>query len=64
MFVGKIEAKTNKEENSYIFSMENLYQHSLSHIANLILSKLIDKEIPHNIILTNQGKIFYLIPRK
>ena len=60
----KIEAKTNKEENSDISAMENLYQNSLSYIANLILSKLIDKEIPHNIILTNQGKIFYLIPRK
>ena len=60
----KIEAKTNKEENTDISAMENLYQNSLGYIANLILSKLIDKEIPHNIILTNQGKIFYLIPRK
>ena len=60
----KIEAKTNKEENSDISAMENLFQNSISHIANLILSKLIDKEIPHNIIMTNQGKIFYLIPRK
>ena len=60
----KIEAKTNKEENSDISAMENLFQNSISHIANLILSKLIDKEIPHNIIMTNQGKTFYLIPRK
>ena len=44
--------------------MENLFQNSISHIANLILTKLIDKEIPHNIIMTNQGKTFYLIPRK
>ena len=51
-FCWKIEAKTNKEENT------------ISHIANLILSKLIDKGIPHNIIMTNQGKNFYLIPRK
>ena len=52
------------EENSDISAMENLFQNSISHIANLILSKLIDKEIPHNIIMTNQGKTFYLIPRK
>ena len=63
-FCWKIEAKTNKEENTDISSMENLFQNSISHIANLILSKLIDKGIPHNIIMTNQGKNFYLIPRK
>jgi hypothetical protein len=60
----KIEAKTNKAENSDISAMENLFQNSISHIVNLILTKLIDKEIPHNIIMTNQGKCFYLIPRK
>ena len=60
----KIEARTNKEENSDISAMENLFQNSISHIVNLLLSKLIDKEIPHNIIMTNQGKTFYVIPRK
>ena len=44
--------------------MENLFQNSISHLVNLILTKLIDKEIPHNIIITNQGRTFYLIPRK
>ena len=60
----KIESSTNKEDNNDISAMENLFQNSISHIVNLILSKLIDKEIPHNIIMTNQGKCFYLIPRK
>ena len=60
----KIEARINKEENSDISAMENLFQNSISHIVNLLLSKLIDKEIPHNIIMTNQGKTFYVIPRK
>ena len=64
LFCWKIESNTNKEENSDISAMENLFQNSISHIANLILTKLIDKEIPHNIIMTNQGKTFYLIPRK
>jgi hypothetical protein len=44
--------------------MENLFQNSISHLVNLILTKLIDKEIPHNIVITNQGRTFYLIPRK
>ena len=63
-FCWKIEAKTNEEENKDISAMENLFQNSISHIVNLILTKLIDKEIPHNLILTNQGKTFYVIPRK
>lgn len=45
-------------------SMDSLYQVSISHIVNFLLSKLIDKQIPHNLILTHQGKVFYLIPRK
>lgn len=64
LFCWKIESNTKKEENSDISAMENLFQNSISHIANLILSKLIDKEIPHNLVMTNQGKTFYLIPRK
>ena len=60
----KIEAQTNKEENNDISAMENLYQNSIAHIVNLMLTKLIDKEIPHNITITNQGKTFYLMPRK
>ena len=47
-----------------ISTIDNLYQNSIAHITNLILSKLIDKGIAHNLILTKQGTIFYLVPRK
>ena len=60
----KIECILNQEESGEISAMENLFQNSISHLVNLILTKLIDKEIPHNIIITNQGRTFYLIPRK
>ena len=60
----KIECILNQENNGEISAMENLFQNSISHLVNLILSKLIDKEIPHNMIMTNQGRTFYLIPRK
>ena len=60
----KIECILNQENSGEISAMENLFQNSISHLANLILTKLIDKEIPHNMILTNQGRTFYLIPRK
>ena len=54
----KIECILNQEESGEISSMENLFQNSISHLVNLILTKLIDKEIPHNIIITNQGRTF------
>ena len=60
----KIECILNQEQSGEISPMENLFQNSISHLVNLILSKLIDKEIPHNIVITNQGRTFYLIPRK
>ena len=60
----KIECILNQEESGEISAMENLFQNSISHLVNLILTKLIDKEIPHNIIITNQGRTFYVIPRK
>ena len=60
----KIECILNQEQSGEISAMENLFQNSISHLVNLILTKLIDKEIPHNIIITNQGRTFYVIPRK
>jgi hypothetical protein len=60
----KIECILNQENSGEISAMENLFQNSISHLVNLILSKLIDKEIPHNMVITNQGRTFYLIPRK
>ena len=59
----KIECILNQEGTGEISAMENLFQNSISHLVNLILTKLIDKEIPHNIVITNQGRTFYLIPR-
>lgn len=43
--------------------MNNCFQNSISHVANMILSKLIDKERPHNLIIASQGTVFYIIPR-
>ena len=60
----KIECILNQENSGEISAMENLFQNSISHLVNLILTKLIDKEIPHNIVITNQGRTFYVIPRK
>ena len=57
----KIETIISQEQKNEI---DNLYQNSLAHLANLILSKLVDKAIPHNLIFTNQGNNLYLIPRK
>ena len=48
--------------NRPISTIDNLYQNSIAHITNLILSKLIDNGIAHNLILTHQGTIFYLVP--
>ena len=33
-------------------------------MANLILSNLIDVEIPHNILISDLGRAFYIFPRK
>ena len=60
----KIECILNQEQSGEISAMENLFQNSISHLVNLILTKLIDKQIPHNIVITNQGRTFYVIPRK
>jgi hypothetical protein len=32
--------------------------------VNLILSQLIDLEIPHNVIISEMGHTFYVIPRQ
>ncbi len=59
----KIECIVGQGGND-ISEFENSYQNSVGHLTNLILSKLIDEEIPHNLIITNQGTTFYLVPRK
>jgi hypothetical protein len=42
----------------------NSFQNSIAHCANLISSRLIDAEIPHNLIITDKGRTFYFIPRQ
>ena len=39
------------------------YQNSLANAVNMIISHLIDMSIPHNIIITEGGKVFYILPR-
>ena len=64
-FCWKLECFLGQENNQEdISTMNNMYQNSISHVANLILTKLIDVEVPHNVIITNQGTVFYIIPRK
>jgi hypothetical protein len=37
---------------------------SISHVVDTILAILLEKEIPHNLLVSNQGRTIYVIPRK
>ena len=39
-------------------------QEALSHTAGVVLNYLIDKNIPHNILIADEGMTLYIIPRK
>jgi hypothetical protein len=39
-------------------------QEALSHTAGIILNYLIDNNIPHNILVADEGMTLYIIPRK
>lgn len=39
-------------------------QEALSHTAGVVLNYLIDKNIPHNILIADEGMTIYIIPRK
>jgi hypothetical protein len=39
-------------------------QEALAHAAGVVLNYLIDKNIPHNILIADEGMTLYLIPRK
>lgn len=44
---------------------ENIsYEDSISHVVDTILAILLEKEVPHNLLISNQGKTIYVIPRK
>merc|ERR1711988_887454 len=39
-------------------------QEALAHTAGIVLNYLIDQNIPHNILITDEGMTLYIIPRK
>ena len=39
-------------------------QEALAHAAGVVLNYLIDKNIPHNMLIADEGMTLYLIPRK
>ena len=39
-------------------------QEALAHAAGVVLNYLIDKNIPHNILIADEGMTLYIIPRK
>lgn len=39
-------------------------QEALSHTAGIVLNYLIDMNIPHNILISDEGMTLYIIPRK
>jgi len=39
-------------------------QEALAHTAGIVLNYLIDMNIPHNILITDEGMTLYIIPRK
>lgn len=44
-------------------SMEDA-QEALAHAAGVVLNHLIDKNIPHNLLIAEDGMTIYIIPRK
>jgi hypothetical protein len=39
-------------------------QEALAHTAGVVLNYLIDKNIPHNLLIADEGMTIYIIPRK
>ena len=39
-------------------------QEALAHTAGVVLNYMIDKNIPHNILIADDGMTMYIIPRK
>ena len=39
-------------------------QEALAHAAGVVLNHLIDKNIPHNLLIADEGMTIYVIPRK
>lgn len=51
------------DEASEEVSMEDA-QEALAHTAGIVLNYLIDQNIPHNILIADEGMTLYIIPRK
>lgn len=58
VFSWKVEILKTKEEDAT--SPED----SIAHVVDTILALLIEKEVPHNLLISNEGKTIYVIPRK
>ena len=39
-------------------------QEALAHTAGVVLNYMIDKNIPHNVLVSDEGMTLYIIPRK
>ena len=39
-------------------------QEALAHVAGVVLNYMIDKNIPHNLLVSDEGMTLYIIPRK
>ena len=39
-------------------------QEALAHTAGVVLNYLIDKNIPHNLLISDDGMTIYILPRK
>lgn len=39
-------------------------QEALAHAAGVVLNYMIDKNMPHNILISEEGMTIYIIPRK
>ena len=50
-------------ENGEELSLEDA-QEALSHTAGIVLNYLIELNIPHNILIADEGMTIYIIPRK
>ena len=51
------------DENNEDASLEDA-QEALAHTAGIVLNYLIDMNIPHNILIADEGMTLYIIPRK
>ena len=54
-----IEASTGEQETCLEDALE-----ALAHCAGIVLNYLIDQNIPHNILVADEGMTLYIIPRK